>query len=159
MIQKSLLITRPFYENPTNYLYHWSSPLIDFAKAKGFKVVDLAGEKAVRNELEGRLKKVKPDLVVLNGHGSENEIYGQDGEVLLVMGENEILLADKIVFARSCLSAKVFGKSCINKGTRTYIGYSEDFIFISENAYITKPLMDKTAALFLEPSNQTISLY
>jgi len=156
MAQKSLLITRPFYENPTNYLYHWSEPLIKLAKDKGFEVIDLTREKVVRKEVEGRLKKVNPELVVLNGHGSVDEVFGQDGKTLFVKGENEALLANKIVFARSCLSAKGLGKSCVKKGTKAYIGYLEDFIFVSDNSCTTKPLEDKTAALFLEPSNQTV---
>ena len=96
MAQKSLLITRPFYENPTNYLYHWSEPLIKLAKDKGFEVIDLTREKVVRKEVEGRLKKVNPELVVLNGHGSVDEVFGQDGKTLFVKGENEALLANKI---------------------------------------------------------------
>lgn len=156
MAQKSLLITRPFYENPTNYLYYWSKPLIEFAQNKRFIVIDLAKEKAVRKEIEGRLKKVKPDLVILNGHGSEKEIFGQNGEILLVMGESEKLLADKIIYARACLSAKLFGKSCIKHGTKAYIGYQEDFIFIFDTTYTTEPLKDKITALFMEPSNQTV---
>lgn len=155
MQQKSLLITRPFYENPTNYLFHWSRPIIELAREQGFYVVDLARKKAIKAELEGRLRKVKPNLVVLNGHGNEKMVFGQDNEPLITMGENEKLLANKIVFTRACLSARSLGKSCVQNGTKAYLGYDEDFIFRFEWENITKPLKDETAALFMEPSNQT----
>lgn len=156
MMKKTLLITRPFYENPTNYLYHWSKPLIDLAFSKNFTVIDLEKEKVNRKELESRLKKVNPELVVFNGHGNETVIFGQDSEPLIVSGDNESLLSGKIVYTRSCQSAKILGAECIKKGTRAYIGYKEDFIFMFDESKITRPLQDGTAKLFLEPSNQVV---
>lgn len=156
MVQKSLLITRPFYENPTNYLFHWSKPLIDLARTKRFDVIDLGEKKAVRKEIEGRLRKVVPNLVVFNGHGSEQIILGQDAEPLIIEGQNESLLSDTIVYTRACLSARSLGVSCIKKGVKAYIGYIEDFIFMFDPAHITRPLEDKIAELFLGPSNQVV---
>lgn len=156
MTKKTLLITRPFYENPTNYLYFWSKPLIDLASRKNFTVIDLEKEKVNRKELEGRLKKVNPELVVFNGHGNEDIIFGQDNEPLIINGDNESLLSGKIVYSRSCQSAKILGVECIKKGTRAYIGYKEDFIFMFDESKITRPLQDETAKLFLEPSNQVV---
>lgn len=156
MNPKALLITRPFYENPTNYLYHWSEPLIALAKQKNFKVVDLQGRKATRKDLEGRLKKVGLDLLVFNGHGDGKNIFGQDDEPIIVKGENDQLLSGKIVYTRSCLSARELGNSAIKRGSRAFIGYAEDFIFMVDRSYTTRPLQDKTAELFLEPSNNTV---
>lgn len=155
MTQKTLLITRPFYEIPTNYLYHWSRSLIKLAESKKFNVIDLSREKANRKEIEGRLKKLSLDLVILNGHGSEKAIYGNAGKELIIAGENSKLLSNKIVYARSCLSAKVLGKVSVKNGTLAYIGYDQDFIFIYDKDYVMKPLKDKTATLFFGPSNQT----
>ncbi|KKP46668.1 MAG: hypothetical protein UR39_C0009G0025 [Candidatus Woesebacteria bacterium GW2011_GWA1_33_30] len=156
MNHKSLLITRPFYENPTNYLFWWSELLVKLAKEKGFEISDLKNKKVTRKEVEGRLKKMKPSLVVFNGHGDDNSIYGQDDEMLISIGFNDHLLIDKIIFARSCLSAKNLGKACVKLGTTSYIGYDEDFVFIFDIDYVSKPLLDKTARLFLEPSNQVV---
>lgn len=156
MTKRTLLITRPFYENPTNYLYYWSKLLIDLASRKNFTVIDLEKEKVNRKELEGRLKKINPELVVFNGHGNEMVIFGQDSEPLIITGENESLLSEKIVYTRSCQSAKILGVQCVKKGTRAYIGYKEDFIFMFDESKITRPLQDETAKLFLEPSNQVV---
>lgn len=156
MIYKSLLITRPFYDNPTSYLYHWSEAFVDAARKKGVKVIDLKSDKAIASEVEGRLKKINPDLVVINGHGSQRELYGQNDQVLISLGKNEKLLTSKIVFARSCSSAKLLGKKCVKNGTICYIGYDEDFIFVFDINCINNPLKDKTAKLFLGPSNQII---
>lgn len=153
----SLLITRPFYENPTNYLYHWSEPVIHLAQKNGVVVYDLRGEKANKRELEGRLRKVHPRLVVFNGHGNKNAIFGQDNNPLIEKGVNETLLSGTIVYSRSCQSAKSLGKSSVQKGCRSFIGYKEDFILMFDASKITRPLQDKTAELFLEPSNKIIT--
>ena len=151
-----LLLTRPFYENPTNYLYHWSIPIIELARSKQLRVVDLSKAKANRVELEGRLKKVNPRLVMFNGHGTSKAILGQDGQVIIEQGKSEPLLTGRIVYVRACQTAKTLGKSCIKRKTDAFIGYKEDFIFISDKDKTIQPLKDKTAALFLEPSNLVV---
>jgi hypothetical protein len=105
-------------------------------------------------EGESMLAKQTPDVVFLNGHGSEEAVTGHNGEVILRAGENEYRLSEKIVYALSCRSASVLGVWSVEKGTRAYIGYTEDFIFMYTSEKRTRPEEDKTAALFLEPSNQ-----
>lgn len=153
---KVILLTRPFYENPTNYLYHWTIPIIELARRKQLRVIDLARDKANRAELEGRLKKVRPKLVMFNGHGTSKAILGQDGRILVEKGKSELLLAGKIVYARACQTARGLGKSCVKHKTDAFIGYKEDFIFILDEAKTTQPLKDKTAAFFFEASNLVV---
>jgi hypothetical protein len=64
----NVLITRPKYESATHYLYYWSSVIVNEAKKKG-KVYDLEKEKATKQKLESYLKKMKPEIVIINGHG------------------------------------------------------------------------------------------
>ncbi|KKT36670.1 MAG: hypothetical protein UW22_C0034G0013 [Candidatus Gottesmanbacteria bacterium GW2011_GWB1_44_11c] len=51
------------------------------------------------------------------------------------------------------LRGKELGPSCVKKGTTAYVGYTDDFIFLTEEAKESRPLTDKVAKLFLEPSN------
>ena len=134
-------------------MYYWASIVIQIARKRDYEVVDLDGQKAVSKEFTGRMIKVKPDLVFLNGHGSPTEVTGHNYEVLLKANKNEELLAGKNIYALSCSSAKELGRSSVEKGTKSYIGYAEDFIFLYEKDKTTKPLRDKTAELFLGPSN------
>jgi len=63
------------------------------------------------------------------------------------------VLKNKIVYARSCISAKILGKESIKNGCNAYIGYDDEFVFSIEIDKITRPLEDKTAEVFLKPSN------
>ena len=87
------LFTRPDYDPVTKYLSAWAKILIDEARAKAIEIIDLVGAKANRKELEGRLKKKRPSLVMLNGHGNDDCVTGQDDEPLVEVGENAQVLS------------------------------------------------------------------
>jgi len=149
----TLLITRPLYEHTTHYLAHWSKKIIDFAKAKGHQVIDVKEKRVNRKTFESMLRKMNPALVLLNGHGEAEMVYGQNNEPILIAGENEDLLADRTVYALSCKSTQIVGRKSIENGAKTYIGYKEDYVFYWHSQYAAKPLDDPRARLFLEPSN------
>ena len=149
----TLLITRPLYEHTTHYLHFWSKKIIDFAKSRGNKVLDLSEDKVNRKNFENILRKMKPKLVLLNGHGEKDRIYGQDDKELIIAGENEDLLENKIVYVVACDKSEELGPKCIENGVTSYIGYKEKFLFWTNPSYATKPLEDPRARVFLEPSN------
>ncbi|MBU4022841.1 hypothetical protein KJ591_00555, partial [Patescibacteria group bacterium] len=155
-MNKTLLITRPKHDTTVHYLFYWSKKIIELAQEKSIKVWDLKGKRANRKEIEGVLKKREPSLVFFNGHGDDDRIAGHNDEALLVAGENEELLISKIVYALSCRSGKKLGYESVKKGALGYIGYDEDFIFFIDQNKMSNPLMDKTAELFLEASNQAM---
>ena len=151
-----MLITRPNHDMPTNYLYYWSQELIDLAKKRGDQVVDLAKKRANAKEFASVIKKVQPSLIVLNGHGNSSIVGGYNDEPLIIAGKNDVLLNKAIVYARSCKSGDKLGPASIKSGCRAYIGYDDDFVFVTEIDKITRPLEDKTVKFFLEPSNYVV---
>jgi len=148
-----MIITRPEHDPATRYLSCWSDYIIKAADKKNIEVIDLHKEKAVKKELEGRLRKINPALVVLNGHGSDEYVCGHDNEELINTESNSDLLKGRVTYAVSCNSARKLGKACADKNT-AYIGYDESFVFNVERKYLSQPLRDRRAAQFLQPSNQ-----
>ena len=102
------------------------------------------------------MKKLSPNIVMLNGHGNIDLVMGHQNQILIKAGLNEELLKSKIVYALSCKSAKVLGPKSIQAGALSYTGYEDDFIFVYEPELFSRPLLDKTAGLFLGPSNAFI---
>lgn len=149
----SFLITRPDYDSATKYLSHWSEEIIKVAKVKGKKIVDLKGKNVTKKELMGRISKLNPRLVVLNGHGSEQLILGQDDEILIQIGDNEHILHSRITYAVSCSCGKKLGPKSVMHGHTAFIGYDDDFVFTSNRKYLTRPLQDTRAKPFMEASN------
>ena len=150
-----LFVTRPDHDTSNYYLYLWSKEIIDLCKTMGNKVIDLKGKRANKKEVVGILSKKSPELLFFNGHGSETEIYGYNDEVLIKLKDNHQLICNKIVYARSCQSAKELGKEVANNGG-TYIGYVGDFMFPVDSNKSSTPLKDKLAAPVLEASNEVM---
>lgn len=152
-MSKIYLVTRPEHDDTTTYLSKWCEETISLAHKKGFKVLDLDREKAVKEEFTNRVNKLEPNLIVLNGHGDENTVTGHKNQPVVIQGENEHLLKDKIIYAISCSSAKSLGMKSVENGAISYTGYDDDFVFLYEPFNSTKPLSDETARIFLEHSN------
>jgi len=151
-----LIVTRPEHDVTTRYLSSWAGEIIDFAKKKGVIVYDLFKDKAIRTEFEGRINKLKPDVIFLNGHGGDDCVTGHDNGVLVSAQENSELLSDSITYALSCNSGKELGPKAVENGTIAYIGYSDEFIFMCDSNYIRRPADDPRAKPFMEVSNQII---
>ncbi|OGL73333.1 hypothetical protein A3E39_00085 [Candidatus Uhrbacteria bacterium RIFCSPHIGHO2_12_FULL_60_25] len=151
-----MLVTRPNHDPATRYLSAWSLTLISEAKAKNIEVLDLTAHKAIRIHFEGRMKKKSPSFVLLNGHGSEETVTGQNNEVLVRAGENAQMLAGKVTYAVSCDSAARLGKEVGAIPDSVYIGYEKEFAFLQSHGYFGRPSSDPLAKPFMEFSNQVV---
>lgn len=151
---KTMLITRPKYDDETSYLHAWSSKVIKFAEKNNFVVFDLNLEKASRKEVEGRLSKHAPNLVFFNGHGDPKTIYGHDDQPVIIQEVNHSILKSLIVYSVACESTKQLGHKCIDSGTTSFIGYKEKFVFFTDKNRLATPLNDKLAEPFFEASNE-----
>ena len=149
-----LLLTRPRYDTPTHYLFYWAGLLIDEAKKNSVKVIDLDRNKAKKKKLHSYLAKQPVDVVILNGHGNQEAVAGEDNEIILSAGDGTNLLKNKIIFVRACDAGTILGKEIMQQGARGFIGYVQPFIFPSDKDSFSKPLEDELAAPVLECSNQ-----
>lgn len=151
-----LLVTRPEHDPTTRYISCWAGVIIDLARSKGVTIFDLQRAKANRKEFEGRMKKLHPELVFLNGHGNDESIAGHDNEVLIRLEDNHQVLSGRITYALACSAGKLLGPAIAKEEKSAYIGYSDKFIFIHDSKYISKPLQDPKAKPFMEASNQVM---
>lgn len=145
-----ILISNPETDAFTRYLLHWSKRLIEEVGERN-EIFHADGEKANRTKIEGMLNKRNIDLVLLNGHGDDRSVLGNNNEVVVDL-ENVELLNGKTVHAMSCSSAKELGKVAVEKGARAYVGYNAPFLAPRMDDKISNPLNDSTAALFLDPA-------
>ena len=148
-----LLLTRPRYDTPTHYLFYWAGLLIDEAKRKSVKVIDLDKNKAKQKKLHSYLAKRPVDIVILNGHGNQMAVAGQE-EIILSTGNGTELLKGKTIFVRACDAGVILGKEIMTKGAKGFIGYIQPFIFPIDKESFNNPLEDKLAAPVLDCSNQ-----
>lgn len=153
LADKSFLVTRPRHEPLTDLLYYWCEAVLKQAKEKGYRTLDLSGEKANKKAFTSYMKKNKPALVFLNGHGSEAAITGHDNEVLVAVNAGDELFGGSVIYARSCNAAQILGTAVIQKGAKAFLGYKRKFTVAFSDVRPSQMLTDNLARLFLEPSN------
>lgn len=151
------IITMPNYDDATAYLYCYAEELVKFAEEKNIFISQLKRPRLRRNVLEESIRKQNPQLLLFNAHGDEATIYGDkietETEYLVRENENHQLLQGRLTYARACSAVASLGRKCTQK-SGCFIGYNQPFSFWTDTSRITTPLKDKTAQLFLEPSNE-----
>lgn len=155
-MNNTALATMPNSDQTTLYISAWAEHTIEQLESKHIQFFILTKERATLSVFESMLKKHKPSLVFINGHGGSDLVCGHKDEELVKVGKNESLLKETITYALSCSSAKKLGPSVVKAGAVAYIGYIEDFIFFISPDKRTRPLEDKTAEIFLAPANHVI---
>ena len=95
-MSKAQLITRPDHDLITTYLFHWSSFVIKEANKRGFKVLDLRGNKANSQTFSSYIIKHEPIVIFFNANGDADTVAGYENEPLIEAYKNEKLLIKKI---------------------------------------------------------------
>ena len=147
-----ILITRPLYDKTTHYLFYWSEKLITEAN-RWSSVYDITKKRVNRKTVESFLQKKKPQLVIFNGHGNASLMTGHDNEVI-ISAQNAGLLSGKVIYMRACDSGRELGPTLMNAGAKSFIGYSESFMFPYDTDKVGRPVEDEIAKPCLECSNQ-----
>jgi hypothetical protein len=153
-MQKGLIITCPEHDDATAYLTYFSKEIVAETITKSLKYKEVKDSKLNENEFTGILNKLDYRLIVLNGHGSFDSIFGYQDNIIIQLNKNDHLLKERIVYARSCNAGLKLGPECMkNTQDGCFIGYKLPFIFYMDSKWTTKPHNDKIAKLFLKPSN------
>jgi len=154
-----MLIVRPDRDaglGANYYGFYWLAPVLEDAQRLGITIVDLERDYAVLKYFKPSLEKYNPIFVFGFGHGNEEVFTGQDYDLILEACSNDQLLKDRVVYLLSCQTATVLGHSIIEKGGLSFIGYKEDFVFISETPAPSNPLNDSFTRAFFEPALEIV---
>lgn len=149
---KTILVTRPSHDTTTTYLSYWAEDIIQIARTKSFKVLDLPSSKATRNLFTSYILKQNPQFLFMNGHGSPTQVTGHNNESLLDLS-NTSVIKNKILYAVSCDAAKVLGSKVVTEGAQAFIGYEESFGFVHSTDRDCTPPKDKIVDPFKTASN------
>lgn len=159
-MSRIIVITNPAEQEDAalRYLDSWVHKMIKLAKQQSDTLIfELQKDRANQKELTQIISDNKPQLILFNGHGSDNCIMGYKGNILIKCDENEHLVKDKIIHALSCSSGKELGIQCIKIGTLAYIGYREEFKFVHSNKQSREDILnDDMANFILEPAYEAV---
>jgi len=140
---------------PTKYIFHWAELVKKEAKLLGLKVIDLKNENFTEENMKKMIEEFDPYIIFLNGHGTEYSIKGKDDKTdVIIRCKNDHLFKDRIVYALSCKTSRILGKSAYNKGCKCYIGYKEELIFPTQQ--FENVLDDFVSEPFMKVSNEIV---
>ena len=123
---------RPDYEEATHICAPYVKSLsLDVAVEKGFEVDDLYASRATREGLIKSIRDHDPAFITYNGHGNTNVVTGQDGQVVIIVGDTEMakLLAGRIINFLSCLAGKELLPWLVRQGVTACAGYKDVYWF------------------------------
>lgn len=111
--------------------YNWAGAIKQKAVDEGWRVKDLGINKATCECIEKELNKFNPSLVIHYDHGLPFTLFGQkNDEFEPVINEANVgQAAGMLISTVSCLSASGLGPAAIRKGVKSYIGYTDYFMF------------------------------
>jgi hypothetical protein len=124
---KYILIGRCQCDNLVASSFFWAEELIPFAKERGWDVIDLQIKNFCKVKFKELIETKNPSLVFLNGHGDDRTIKGYKEESVIILGENDHLLKNKIAHIISCKAGTFLAQSFMDKGCKGFLGYDGDF--------------------------------
>lgn len=160
-MNRIIVATNPANDEVTQYLDAWHDQVVDLSKKqKNTFIFELNKEETNRKELTDLIKDKNPQLVLFNGHGSYDSVFGFDGSALIKFNDNEDMLIKKIIHSLTCSSGKILGPSCIKTGALSYLGYKEEFkiVYLRNQTTKEEKYNDVYAKFFLEPAFEPIFL-
>lgn len=149
-----ILICRAKYDSTTRYVYYWAEKIKEDAELLGFEVIDLKDEKFDGDRLKKVILECDPFLVFLSGHGTKYSIQGLNRCDVVIRCMNDHLFKDRIVYALSCSTSLVLGRSAKAKGCKCYIGYNDEIKFPFLEYEDGKVFEDEISEPFMKISNE-----
>jgi hypothetical protein len=129
----TVIVVAPLFDDVTVYTFDESRDALDYAKGKGLKVLDLAKENAIRENVENALKSNPKAMLYHADHGNENCIWGNDNRAVVDLN-NVDLLSGRESYNDNCSSAKELGVEAWKRGCLAYWGYIDVFTFTTDAA-------------------------
>lgn len=148
-----MILVRTDKDVTTSYIFSYCDAIIKKAQDKGIKTTIIEADKVCKEEVVPRIKKLNPHFVCLNGHGSKDCFYGQNGEKVITLNDANSLKGT-ITFARACDCLTRLGEKAVDDGCRCFIGYGSPFIIPRINGMESRPDEDPAARPIIMSSNE-----
>ena len=71
-MNKILLVTRPKYDDGTEYLSYYASLIFRETEDRGIQIKDFEGKEANKENVIKFIENKNPQLLFVNGHGDES---------------------------------------------------------------------------------------
>lgn len=99
-----------------------------------------------------RLSALQSDIIIGVGHGDETIFSGHNEEVILEVGKYDPReVQGKVIKLLSCATGVALGPDLIQNGAEAFLGYVDDYVWVTDADLASTPWADKMAATSLMP--------
>ena len=134
--------------------YYGLQHVVNYANALGkWTILDLQKEQANKDPMYDALNQYDPLGLYHFGHGSNNVTTGDMEQPIFTSSECSIL-AGRIVYLLSCLTANGLGPAIIQNGGKAYAGFNISWTWMSSSGTAGDPYDDWYAKGFYESANE-----
>ncbi len=139
---------RPNFDRATEYAHYYMGFAAEYA-AEIMTVRDLAAVDATKSNILASLEADDPVFCYWNGHGNADTYSAQNKEVVMVTGEGDEVLIERVVLLLSCSCGINLAPSAVSKGATTIFAWVNDFTWIATS----DPAQDIYAVGYFETVN------
>jgi len=111
--------------------YYALGYIADYAREKGYRVIDLPAIKAKREYVVSAINQFKPKLIFGFGHGMPYAFTGDNANEMIFWSIWDLsYLEGSIIYLLSCHTAADLGKRMVNKGAAGFAGYLNEWHYL-----------------------------
>jgi hypothetical protein len=145
------ILGMPDFDLPTRsasgFLLRWIAPRID-----PYQLISSLDRKKAWD-----ITLLQADFVLGTGHGSKETFSGQNAEIVL-QADQLPDVRGKFFKLLSCQTGAILGPALIDAGALGFQGYTEDFVWVMDADYTSRPWADKMAGQAIMPVITAINL-
>lgn len=99
-----------------------------------------------------QLSAPQSDIIIGVGHGSQTSFTGQNEALILEVGKyNPREIKGKVIKLLSCQTGVALGPDLVKNGAKAFLGYKDDYVWVVDSDFASKPWADKMAGTCLLP--------
>ena len=99
-----------------------------------------------------QLTAPQSDIIIGVGHGSKTTFTGQNEAVILEVGKyNPREVRGKVIKFLSCQTGVALGPDLIKNGAQAFLGYEDDYVWVTDSDLAATPWADDLAGTCLLP--------
>lgn len=146
-----IMLLRPKLENnSTKYTYEWGQMASELIRRCEYPLIDVKGEDVNKVNISNLIRQHNPRMLISLSNGTRICIEGQNECIITNEHKQDNILKNMMVIAIASYTADQLGKYLISKGTESYFGYDDLFMFFGYDIKEEDPFRDIHLAYIME---------
>lgn len=138
-----IMLLRPKLENnATKYIYEWGQMSSELIRRYEYSLIDVKKEDVNKINIFNLIKQHNPRMLISLSNGTRTCIESQNECIITSENRQDNILKNMMVIAIASYTADRLGKCLVSRGTESYFGYDDLFMFVGCDIKEEDPFRD-----------------